>query len=92
MTFLLNKQTLFATFGVRDIEALHASLISMAPSMVEYYLSDLNHSNQEEYINKRNIQQTITLDQFHIHFDYDENIFLEIDQSYEDNTMIGSFW
>ncbi len=92
MTFLLNKQSLFATFGVQTSEALHSALISMAPSMVEYYLSDLNTQSDEEYINKRNIQQTISLDQFHIHFDYDDNIFLEINQCYEDNTMIGSFW
>lgn len=92
LTFLLNKQTLFSTFGVQDLENLHLSLMNMAPSMVEYYLSDLNRTGSEEYMNKRNIQQTITLDQFHIHFDYDENIFLEIDQAYEDNSMIASFW
>ncbi|MEA1915253.1 MAG: hypothetical protein U9N30_08040 [Campylobacterota bacterium] len=59
--------------------------------MVEYYLSDLCRSDEEHYLNMKSVQQTITLDQFHIHFDYDENIYLQIDQSYEEDPT-ASFW
>jgi hypothetical protein len=90
LIILLNTNTLYSTFGVQTIEALHQALIGMAPSMVEYYLSDLCSGANEQYLNMKNVQQTITIDQFHIHFDYDENIYLQIDQSQDDLT--GSFW
>ncbi len=42
MTILLNKNSLYNTFGVENFNSLENAVNGMAPSMVEYYLSDDN--------------------------------------------------
>ena len=57
----------------------------MAPSMIEYYLSDLaSNDNQLSYINKSNIQQTIFLDDYLLYLDYNEDIYMEFVQKNEE--------
>ncbi len=65
----------------------------MAPSMVEYYLSDLASSSQESntYINKTNIQQTLSLDEYSLYMDYNEDIFLEFTEDQSEYTT-ESLW
>ncbi len=70
----------------------------MAPSMVEYYLSDLcdysniNDENNSFYLNKRNIENSISISEYSIYIDYNEDIFLEIDISENDECETGSLW
>lgn len=64
----------------------------MAPSMVEYYLSDLASSSDfaESYINKSNIQQTIFLEEYSLYLDYNDDIYLEFtlkDETYETQSL-----
>ena len=93
MTLLLNKTSLFATFGVDSFNSLDSMVNSMAPSMVEYYLSDLSNGNDDAYLNKRNIQDTISIGDYSLYLDYNEEVYLEIDDSIAtDNFETGSLW
>ena len=76
MLILLNKNSLYSTFGVDSFESLDLSISSIAPSMVEYYLSNLSLESDEIYLNKRNIQNSISVGDYSIYLDYDEEIYL----------------
>ena len=91
MITLLNKSSLYTTFGVDDFFQLENSISTMAPSMVEYYLSDLCDYNDESYLNKRNIEKSIILDEYSLYFDYDENIYLEMSDD-QNESETGSLW
>ena len=93
MIFPLNKDSLFSTFGVDSFYGLDSAINSMAPSMVDYYLSDLSIGTDNIYLNKRSIQDSISIGEFSIYLDYDEEVYLEIQ---EDNSSLeletGSLW
>ncbi|ADG93393.1 conserved hypothetical protein [Arcobacter nitrofigilis DSM 7299] len=91
MTLLLNKLSLYSTFGVDDFESLDKVINNMAPSMVEYYLSDLSDGFENVYLNKRNIQNSLTIGDFAIYLDYSDEIYLEIDDNKED-LETSSLW
>ncbi|PLY06583.1 MAG: hypothetical protein C0625_08290 [Arcobacter sp.] len=92
MVLLLNKNSLYSTFGVSDFDSLDANINSMAPSMVEYYLSDLSNGNDDAYLNKRNIQNTISIGEYSLYLDYDDEVYLEIENSVEDDLETASLW
>ena len=92
MVLLLNKNSLYSTFGVSDFNSLDQNIQSMAPSMVEYYLSDLSNGNEDTYLNKRNIQESISIGEYSIYLDYDEEVYLEIADLIEDEFETGSLW
>ena len=93
MIIQLDKNLVYSTFNVENFEQLDSATQMMAPSMVEYYLSDLSTimtSEESGYINKSNIQNTITLDEYSLYFDYDNNIYLEFtekEDTYESDTL-----
>ena len=92
MTIKLDKNLLFSTFNVENFEQIELTTQSMAPSMVEYYLSDLASSfDEQSYINKSNIQHTINLDEYSLYFDYENNIYLEFTEK-EDNYETETLW
>ncbi len=84
MVLLLNKSSLYSTFGVSCFDSLEEVINDMAPSMVEYYLSGLTSSNKNSYLNKKNIQNSLTIGDFSIYFDYDEEVYLEIEDKIEE--------
>lgn len=92
MVLLLNKVSLFSTFGVDSFESLDFSISSMAPSMVEYYLSDLSSGNDDTYLNKRNVQSIINIGDYSLFLDYNDDIYLEIQDVVEDDYETGSLW
>ena len=92
MVLLLNKNSLFQTFGVSDFNSLDENIQSMAPSMVEYYLSDLSNGNEDAYLNRTNIQDTISIGEYSIYLDYDEEIYLEIANLLEEEMETASLW
>lgn len=91
MLILLNKTSLYNTFGVNTFDELESSINTMAPSMVDYYLSDLCSYNEETYLNKRNIEKSIVIDDYSIYYDYDENIYLEMSEEINENET-ASLW
>jgi hypothetical protein len=90
MVTLLNKTSLYTAFGVNDFDALENIIQTMAPSMVEYYLSDLSQYTEEFYLNKRNVEKSICIGEYSIYYDYDENICLEFEQTDDMDTQ--SLW
>ncbi len=91
MLILLNKTSVYNTFGVNSFDELENSINTMAPSMVDYYLSDLCSYNEETYLNKRNIEKSIVIDDYSIYYDYDENIYLEMSEEINENET-ASLW
>ena len=83
----IDKSLLFSTFGVANFDTLEISINSMAPSMVEYYLSDLSAFNEDNYLNKRNIQQSLNFGDYNLHLDYSDDIYLETTLEEEDLTQ-----
>ena len=94
MIIQLDKNLVYSTFSVENFEQLDSTTQLMAPSMVEYYLSDLatvTTSEESIYINKANIQNTISLDEYSLYLDYDNKIYLEFIEK-EDNYETDSLW
>ncbi|MEA3352590.1 MAG: hypothetical protein U9Q33_02065 [Campylobacterota bacterium] len=92
MIIQINKNLLFTTFGVACFEELDTVLQTMAPSMAEYYLSDLASSEENSaYINRSNIQHTISLDEYYLYLDYNDDTFLEFVQN-SDTYETQSLW
>lgn len=84
MILLLNKLSLYSVFGVNNFNSLDDAINSMAPSMVEYYLSDLSDGNDDTYLNKRNIQSSLNVGEFSIYLDYEDEVYLEISDDKEE--------
>lgn len=77
-------------FGVNDFKLLESALDTMAPSLVEYYLSSFINDD-ELYFNKRDIEESISIGDYNLYIDYSKNIYLEINEDTTDeNTQ--SFW
>jgi hypothetical protein len=78
----LEKPLLYSTFGVENFDQLDDNVQNLAPSMVEYYLSDLSELNSDSnsYINKSNIQKTIFFDEYLLYLDYNDKVYLEFKQ------------
>lgn len=91
MILLLNKISLYSTFGVNDFNSLDNAINNMAPSMVEYYLSDLSNGVENIYLNKKNIQHSLNVGDFSIYLDYEDEIYLEINDEKEDSET-SSLW
>lgn len=91
MILLLNKDSLFSTFGVNTFQDLDLAISSMAPSMVDYYLSDLSNGVDDTYLNKKSIQDSISIGDFSIYLDYDDEVYLEIEDNLQDFET-GSLW
>lgn len=87
----LNKSLLFSTFDVQSFDMLESAMSNMAPSMVEYYLSDLSSNNTESYLNKKEIQTYINIGEYNLYIDYGENIYLEI-ELHNDTYETASLW
>ncbi|MDD2639634.1 MAG: hypothetical protein WCY75_04135 [Sulfurimonadaceae bacterium] len=87
----LNKNLLFSTFDVQDFDKLEEAISNMAPSMVEYYLSDLGSCNDEFYLNKKEVQNLINIGEYNIYIDYSENIYLEI-KTNKENYETATLW
>ena len=92
MITLLNKDSLFNTFGVNDFNSIEDAFNSMAPSMAEYYLNDLNQYSENAYLNKSNIENTISLGDYYLYIDYSDNIYLELDNNINESQETPSFW
>ncbi|QKF67167.1 hypothetical protein AVENP_1618 [Arcobacter venerupis] len=85
----VNKNSLFNMFGVKDFNLLESAIDSMAPSLVEYYLSSLT-DDDDTYFNKRDIEESISIGDYNLYIDYSKNIYLELTSTFEDTTQ--SFW
>lgn len=90
MITLLNKDLLYNNFSVNTFGCLEEAIENMAPSLVEYYLSDLCEYNEEIYFNKRDIQSSIFIGEYSLYIDYNDNIYLEFNKIEEDE--VNGLW
>ena len=78
MIYLVETNRLLSLFNIDRFCDLESAIFSMAPSLCEYYLNDITADAQEDiYLNRSNIQNTIYTDLYNIYLDYDNNIYLE---------------
>lgn len=92
MIIKLDTNLVYSTFSVETFEQVELVSQTMAPSMIEYYLSDLASNNEESsYINKTEIQNTIYLDEYMLYSDYSDNIYLEFVEK-SDGYETKSLW
>ena len=83
MIISLDKQSLLSTFDADCFDQIEQNIKMMAPSMVEYYLIDLASFSQDEiYINRSNIQNSLFLDEYTLHLDYSDNIYMEYENKH----------
>lgn len=92
MVSLLNKNSLYSTFGVHEFSSLEQNIQTMAPSMVEYYLYELSSGNEYTYLNKKYIQESISIGEYSIYLDYNEEVFLEFENINEEELITNSLW
>lgn len=92
MTILLNKNSLYNTFGVEDFNSLEDAVNNMAPSMVEYYLTDLSQYSEDAYLNKSQIENSVYIGDYSLYKDYSDNIYLELDTNTINQNDTASFW
>lgn len=92
MTILLNKNSLYNTFGIEDFNCLEDAVNNMAPSMVEYYLSDLSQYSEDTYLNKSQIESSVYIGDYSLYKDYSDNIYLELDNTNTNQYETASFW
>lgn len=92
MITLLNKSSLYNTFGVENFNSLEDTLNCMAPSLVEYYLSDLAQYCEDVYFNKSQIEHTVYIGDYNLYKDYSDNVYLEFTNEYSDDSETSSFW
>lgn len=90
MITLINKDSLYNIFGVKTFSLLEGAIDTMAPSLVEYYLSDLREYSDEAYFNKKDVEESITIGDYNLYIDYNENIYLEINSNNDNYTQ--GFW
>jgi len=92
MITLVNKISLYNTFGVDNFNSIEEAINTMAPSMVEYYLSDLSEYSEDIYLNKKDIENTLSLGDYNLYIDYNDNIYLELDNNQISVYETASFW
>jgi len=92
MTTLINKTSLYNTFGVDNFTSIEEAINNMAPSMVEYYLSDLSGYSDDIYLNKKEIENSLCIGDYNLYIDYNDNIYLELDNNYSSTSQSSSFW
>lgn len=92
MIVILDKNLVYSTFDVEMFDQIDVSIQTMAPSMIDYYLSDLaSNSEESSYINKSDIQNTIYLNEYMLYLDYSDNIYLEFTEK-NDEYETESLW
>ncbi|AXH15055.1 hypothetical protein [Malaciobacter mytili] len=89
MTKQISKNILFNTFKVEDFTSLEEVINNMPPSVVEYYLDNLDQIEDNSYLNKRDIEHSLYFGNYSLYLDYSDNIYLEIDIKDEET---DSFW
>jgi len=90
MTILVEKNSLFSIFNVDTFSKLREAIELISPSMVEYYINNLSSNIENIYLNKTNIQDSFSFLDYIFYFDYEENIYLQINNNYTEQTE--SLW
>lgn len=92
MIISIDKEHIYNLFGVTDFISLEMAIDIMAPSLLDYHFSDFfKHGEEILFFNKREIENSFYLGNYSLYLDYNENLFLEIDDLEVDDST-SSFW
>jgi hypothetical protein len=93
LLFLLDSQLFCNTFDIEKFEQIASKIDVMAPSVVEYYLSDLADSvDSQASLSYSSIQYKVDFQEYSLLLDYDENIYLEFVPSSDNDYETGALW
>lgn len=82
MIISIDKDSLFNIFGVNSFNSLETIIDSMAPSLVEYHLSNFySYNNYMVYFNKRDVEESVSIGDYYLYLDYNKNVYLEVIES-----------
>lgn len=88
MIIFVDKESLYNSFRVSSFSDLVSTIDTMAPSLVEYYLSDLCQYCDNVYFNKRNINNSISIGDYVLYKDYEDDIYIEINKTEEETQSL----
>lgn len=91
MVFQIDENSLYSLFNVNSFDLLETAINTMPPSIIEYYLSDLGNGN-DSYLNKKEIEHSINIGEYNLYKNYNNEIFLEIDNITANSFETGSLW
>jgi len=92
LIYLDENKEIYSLFKVNIFSELDNAISSIAPSLCEYYLYNLISSlNNNDVLNKSNIQESLNVDNFTLYFAYDNNIYIELIKVEEDYST-SSLW
>lgn len=87
----INPDSLYNLFRIENFELLENTIDNMSPSLAEYYLSSLIDENEDTYFNKKDIETSISIGNYNLYIDYNNNVYLEeLNKMIDENTQ--SFW
>jgi hypothetical protein len=88
LIYLVNSYDLLSEFRLTSLEMLESHLNSIAPSICEYHFENISlYSQTQTYLNKNQIEKELFFGDYKLYIDYEENIYLEKDDSYDDSTQ-----
>lgn len=87
----INPDSLYNLFRIENFELLENTIDNMSPSLAEYYLSGLIDENEDTYFNKKDIETSISIGNYNLYIDYNNNVYLEELNKVIDETT-QSFW
>ncbi|QEZ89168.1 hypothetical protein [Aliarcobacter cibarius] len=92
MIVCVNKESIYSLFGVDDFVSLETALDNIAPSLLDYHFKDFcDNSEEVSFFNKREVENSFSQGSYTLFLDYNENLFLEIDDLEVDDST-SSFW
>ena len=87
----INPDSLYNLFRIENFGLLENTIDNMSPSLAEYYLSSLIDENEDTYFNKKDIETSISIGNYNLYIDYNNNVYLEeLNKMIDENTQ--SFW
>lgn len=78
MIKLIEKNEIFSLFKIDNFFNLEKIIDDFSPSLAEYHLENFfSNSDEECFLNRKEIQNSFNIGDFALYLDYDENIYLE---------------
>ncbi len=88
MIYLVDKYDLFNEFRINLLNEIESKINSLAPSISEYHFENIVlYSQTNGYLNRTQIEKNFDFGGFKLYIDYEENIFLEKDESFFEDEL-----
>ncbi|WP_198304484.1 hypothetical protein [Arcobacter vandammei] len=92
MVISLDKEYVYNLFGANDFCSLESIIDNIAPSLLDYHISDFcNNFEEILFFNKKDVENSFSYGNYNLFMDYNQNLFLEVDSTKVDDST-SSFW